>query len=107
MVQPSRRREYGVATTIIFLLDKPDGSGRQSDAICKIGDVKIIPDGGWSVNACCCFVNRGNHYSVDLCAGEMESDKITLIISDQTDPREWEDIIIYIETYKAQVKANE
>jgi len=93
-------RKYGAATTVLFPLVTKDSQVLLAGATIATGDAKISKDEGAFANTGSVFVDEGSGmYSVALTGTEMEAARISILIVDQTDPAEWEDQVIVIDTY--------
>ena len=93
------RREYGVETTIPFVLFEADGVNFRVDAAHASGDTFMTKDEGAEGNTTNAFVDEGSGYSIVLTATEMQAARIVLFLVDQDATKVWLDKAIVIETY--------
>ena len=91
-------RQYGVATTIDFVLFEVNGVDLRVDAVDGGADCSIMKDEGPQVTCTNDFVDEGSGYSLALTATEMEAARIVVFIVD-TATKVWLDTAIIIETY--------
>lgn len=75
----------------------------QSSPTLASGDVTISLDGGAFTNVTNLPTALGKSVSLSLTAAEMNADNVTVIFSDQTNPPEWVDTIVEIQTASATV----
>lgn len=96
------------ATEFIFYfgLQPYAGSGIQANPTIASGDVKVSLDGGALTN----LTNlptvtpaSGKMVKVILTSSEMTADNVTVVFDDQTDPPEWLDVVINIQTAAASM----
>ena len=98
-------RKYGVETRIYFPLYGLGTGNFIAGATIAAGDAKISKDAGAFANVVGetdddLFVDEGSGlYSLKVDAAELQCAAAVIRIVDQTDPKEWEDIMLYVETY--------
>jgi len=93
-------RKYGVSTDIIFPLIDRGALDFVMGVTSATGDIKISKNGAATANTTNQLSEIGNGlYKLTLTATEMQAAKIAISIIDQTNPKEWEDQCILIDTY--------
>lgn len=94
-------KRYANSTIVYFpLIDKGAIDYETTPVSFATGDVKISQDGGSFANTDNLPSHVGNGvYSLTVTATEMSAADIIIIIIDQTDPKEWEDQAIVMQTY--------
>jgi len=92
-------KKYGAAATLDFPLFAADGIDLQPAATFAAGDVRIGKDEAAEVDTTNLPVDRGQGYSLDLTAAEMQAARIAIYLVDQSATKEWLDDVLIIETY--------
>lgn len=98
-------RKYGVETRIYFPLYGLGTGNLIAGVTIAAGDAKISKDAGAFANVVGesdddLFVDEGSGlYSLKLAVAELQCAAAVIRIVDQTNPKEWEDIMSYVETY--------
>lgn len=94
-------REYGVPTTVNFpLIDFGFTDYETTPVVHAVGDTQIKKDEATFENTVNAFVYEGNGiYSLTLTAAEKQAARIVVTIIDRSDPKEWEDQCIVVDTY--------
>jgi hypothetical protein len=93
-------RDYGVSTTInTCLAVYADPVDFEASATFEAGDVVVMKDEGTPANIGTLPTDEGTCYSIPLTATEMQAERVTVTLVDQTGTKVWMDHAIYIETY--------
>lgn len=93
-------RQYGVATTLNFVLFDPDGVDMAQGVTIAAADSTIMKDEGVDTGTTTnVFVDEGKGYSIALTATEMSAARIVVYIIDVTATKEWLDEVLIVETY--------
>lgn len=94
------KRKYNTSAKILFPLITKGAPDFLEGATLAAGDATISKDEGAFASTTNTIVDEGNGwYSLTLTSTEMQAARIMLSIRDQTDPKEWEDQAIAVETY--------
>jgi hypothetical protein len=81
-------------------------TGFQSTPTLAAGDAKVSIDGGALTNLAtlpAVTPASSKMVKIDLSSSEMNGDNITVVLSDQTSPPEWADVVINIQTSAQQI----
>lgn len=97
------QRKYGAAATIdgVTLITRAALDFKSNPALAA-GDVQISKDGGAFANITTLPIvtpAAGTSVQVSLSATEMQAARVVVRFIDQTGPKEWEDLVLVIETY--------
>lgn len=93
-------RPHGQEATIDFVLYDSSGSF-VTTAVGAIGDTKIAQSEAPLVNTTNFFVENGTGYALVLTPTEMTTARGAIYVVDQTNPKVWQDTVLFVETYGA------
>ena len=102
-VTPKKNVEF---ITYIGLPDASSSTAFKANPTLASGDAKVSIDGGTLNNLTTLPTvtpASGKMVKVTLSASEMNGDNITLVMSDQTGPAEWGDVVLNIQTSARQI----
>jgi len=96
-------RKYNTAATIdgVVLIEKSTGNFKSSPTLAS-GDVKVSKDGGAFANPTSLPTvtpASGTSVQITLTSTEMQAARVVVRFIDQSDPKEWEDQEVIIETF--------
>ena len=95
-------RRYATAATLQVPLQEAGSLDPATGATFVAGDVKLSKDGGALANVATLPVESpaaSGLYTLSLSAAEMSAARLTVLIADQTVPKDFENRIILLETF--------
>ena len=95
-------RRYGTAGTLQFPLHEVGSSDLATGSTFVAGDVKLSKDGGALANVAALPAESpagSGLYVLTLSAAELSAARVTVVIIDQTSPKDFDNRVLRIETY--------